>query len=69
MSADRAAKMFSSGHKEKVRRRSRHHNRPRPGKRSLAARSERSERPVAGTDERCKLTKPGREQTQSGRHH
>jgi hypothetical protein len=69
MPAGRAAKMFSSGHKEKVRRRSRHHARPRLGKRSLAARSERSERPVAGTDERRKLTKPGRGQAQSERHH
>jgi hypothetical protein len=67
MPAGRAGKMFFSGQERTV------PAQPAPGpaarKKILNVRSERSERPVAGTDVRRRLTKPERDQPQSGRHH
>ena len=55
----RAAKMFRSGHKDSAGEAGTN-QRPRTGEGSLAAQGERSERPVAGTDETAQADQAGR---------
>ena len=55
----RAAKMFPGGHKDSAGEAGTNEP-PRPGERSLAARRERSERPVAGTDAAAQTDRAGR---------
>ena len=56
------ARCFPSGHQARAAPAKRHHQRPRLRKRSLGARGERSERPVAGTDAAAQAD-PAREDT------
>lgn len=52
--------MFPRGHTNGPRRRSRYQNAPAGRERSVAARGERSERPVAGTDTAAQPDNAGR---------